>query len=222
MIPDWLQTANVGEGLAEWPVVAGRLGLALLGGLLTAGLYYLTLGRGRTDLRSLPTTLVLLCVLIAMVTVVIGNNIARAFGLVGALSIVRFRTVVEDTADTAFVIFSVAVGMAIGSGFWLLAMMAFPIVGLAAFIMLQLDRSRRWESMRTLIVKCAAGQNLEMQVAGWIEPFVTVTRLESAGTAGKGTALELVYRVRLRRADQLLPLIQTLSRQEGILAAEFK
>ena len=49
----------------------------------------------------------LLTILIAMVTMVIGNNMARAFGLVGALSIVRFRTVVEDTRDTAFVIFAV-------------------------------------------------------------------------------------------------------------------
>ena len=50
-----------------------------------------------------------------MVSMVIGNEIARAFSLVGALSIVRFRTVVEDTRDTAFVIFAVVVGMALGA-----------------------------------------------------------------------------------------------------------
>ena len=49
----------------------------------------------------------LLSILIAMVTQVIGDNIARAFSLVGALSIVRFRTVVRDTQDTAYVIFAV-------------------------------------------------------------------------------------------------------------------
>jgi hypothetical protein len=63
-----------------------------------------------------PGTLVLLCVLIAMVTQVIGDNVALAFSLVGALSVVRFRTAVRDTKDTAFVIFAVAVGMAIGAG----------------------------------------------------------------------------------------------------------
>ena len=50
-----------------------------------------------------------------MVTQVIGDNVARAFSLVGALSIVRFRTVVRDTQDTAYVIFAVAVGMAVGA-----------------------------------------------------------------------------------------------------------
>ena len=49
---------------------------------------------------------------IAMVTQVTGQNVALAFSLVGALSIVRFRTVVQDTNDTAFVIFAVAGGMA--------------------------------------------------------------------------------------------------------------
>src|SRR3712207_7596331 len=57
----------------------------------------------------------------AMVTQVIGDNIARAFSLVGALSIVRFRTVVRDTQDTAYVIFAVAVGMAVGAGHPMLA-----------------------------------------------------------------------------------------------------
>ena len=56
----------------------------------------------------------LLSALIAMVAQVVGNNAALAFSLVGALSIVRFRTVVRDTEDTAFVIFAVVVGMSVG------------------------------------------------------------------------------------------------------------
>src|SRR4051812_15950785 len=64
---------------------------------------------------TFPTTLILLSVLICMVTQVIGDNVARAFSLVGALSIVRFRTVVRDTQDTAYVIFAVVTGMAIGA-----------------------------------------------------------------------------------------------------------
>ena len=67
------------------------------------------------EAESFVVTLVLLTILIAMVTQVIGDNVARAFSLVGALSIVRFRTVVRDTQDTAYVIFAVAVGMAVGA-----------------------------------------------------------------------------------------------------------
>jgi len=81
---------------------------------------------------SFPPTLVLLCVLIAMVTQVVGDNVARAFSLVGALSIVRFRTVVRDTEDTAYVIFAVVVGMAVGAGAPWVAVIGLAVVAVAA------------------------------------------------------------------------------------------
>ena len=70
--------------------------------------------RGEAVQPTFLTTLVLLATVIAMATQVIGDNVARAFSLVGALSVVRFRTVVKDTQDTAFVIFAVVVGHGVG------------------------------------------------------------------------------------------------------------
>ena len=76
--------------------VLGRLvGAMLLGGVV-GWIYQRTRPASETS-SSLAMTLVLLSILIAMVTQVIGDNVARAFSLVGALSIVRFRTVVRDT-----------------------------------------------------------------------------------------------------------------------------
>src|SRR6187549_974627 len=105
---------------------------------------------------SFPATLVLLAVLIAMVTQVIGDNVARAFSLVGALSIVRFRTVVRDTQDTAFVIFSVAVGMAVGAGYPWLAVAGSAVVALAAFAMKTRDG--------VTVTSSASGEPFELQV----------------------------------------------------------
>ena len=65
---------------------------------------------------STPNLAVLKNPLVAVVMVVIGDSVARAFSLVGALSIIRFRTVVQDARDIAFVFFALAVGMAIGAG----------------------------------------------------------------------------------------------------------
>ena len=70
--------------------------------------------------------------LIAMVTQVIGDNVARAFSLVGALAIVRFRTVVRDTQDTAFVMLSVVVGMAVGARAPLVAVIGLALVAVVA------------------------------------------------------------------------------------------
>src|SRR3982751_4547644 len=84
--------------VTPWYVLA-RLVMALAMGAVIAWICDRT-DRGGDRGMSFPTTLVLLCALVAMVTQVIGDNVARAFSLVGALSIVRFRTVVRDTRDT--------------------------------------------------------------------------------------------------------------------------
>ena len=130
-MPDFL------NGVIEPPSVGGvqvliRLIIAmLLGGVVTRS----TGSPAPADeiAPSFTVTLVLLSILIAMVTQVIGDNVARAFSLVGALSIVRFRTVVRDTQDTAYVIFAVAVGMAVGAGHPVLAISGIGVVAVAAF-----------------------------------------------------------------------------------------
>src|SRR5437660_7013197 len=111
----WLeQTLTSGDHLSfGW--LTFRLLVSLLFGAVVAGIYVVTQRRSRSELVPFATTLVLLTVLITMVTLVIGNNVARAFSLAGALAIIRFRTIVEDTRDTAFVIFAVVVGMGVGA-----------------------------------------------------------------------------------------------------------
>ena len=66
---------------------------------------------------------------------VIGNNLARAFALVGALSIIRFRTVVKDTKDTAYIFWSLAVGMAAGTGSYFLAISGTTVMAMIALIL---------------------------------------------------------------------------------------
>ena len=111
-------------------VIAFRLVVAMVFGGVVAFVYRRT---RRVAAGSFTTTLLLLAILIAMVTQVIGDNVARAFSLVGALSIVRFRTVVRDTQDTAYVIAAVAVGMAVGAGHFWVAVAGIAVVTVAAF-----------------------------------------------------------------------------------------
>src|SRR5436190_5062072 len=117
----------------DWELVGQHLIVAFIGGLLVAGIYRGTRAPSHRN-PSFPATLVLLSILIAMVTQVIGDSVAKAFSLVGALSIVRFRTVVRDTQDTAFVIFAVVVGMAAGAGAYAIAAVGLAVGGLAAVI----------------------------------------------------------------------------------------
>ncbi len=88
---------------------------ALACGLLLSIVYRL-IYRGANYSVTYVNSLVLLALVASIIVIVIGNNVARAFGLVGALSIIRFRTVVRDTLDLVFIFISLAVGMACGVG----------------------------------------------------------------------------------------------------------
>lgn len=80
--------------------------------------------------KSFTDTLIILCMLISVVMVIIGDSIARAFSLVGALSIIRFRTAIQDPRDIGFVFYALAVGMAIGAGSPSVAILATFLIGL--------------------------------------------------------------------------------------------
>lgn len=97
-----------------------NLVLALICGL-AIGWVYRKSHRGLSYSQSFVATLVLMAVTVGAVMMVIGSNLARAFALVGALTIVRFRTVVKDTRDTAFIFFALTEGIACGTGNYLLA-----------------------------------------------------------------------------------------------------
>jgi hypothetical protein len=86
---EWLLT-NSPDWQISLATLSQRLLLAWLCGWIVAWVARRKLAAGATD--TLTLTLVLMCILIAMATQIIGDNIARAFSLVGALSIVRFRS----------------------------------------------------------------------------------------------------------------------------------
>lgn len=201
--------------------VAVRLVLALAYGLAVAIVYRVSHGREEGSSSTLFTTLVLLCVLISMVSMVIGSNVARAFSLVGALSIVRFRTVVDDTRDTAFVIFSVIVGMSVGSGLILIPLLAIPIVGAASVLLSRLPASNgegRMASCR-LVLRLALGHD-PASLSPIFEKHAQSIDLKGTATARQGVALDLTYHARLRRETTLLAFVTDLNRVEGVMSVE--
>ena len=196
-----------------------RLAVALVLGRLVAVVYNLT--RPPTERTpSFPATLVLLSVLIAMVTQVIGDNVARAFSLVGALSIVRFRTVVRDTQDTAFVIFAVVTGMAVGANNLPVAITGLIIVGAAAFWMNGGGQVAPDAATYELRVRAGLGRDLDSLIGPTLGGHASEHRLLSVATARQGMSLEASYRVRLRGEASADELVKALNRIEGVQSVE--
>ncbi len=109
--------------------VIKNLFVALVCGVMVAFFYRKTYN-GPGYLKSFVNSLLILSMITAIVIMVIGNNLARAFGLVGAMSIIRFRTAVKETQDIIFIFFSLAVGMAAGVGLHSVAIISTLVIGL--------------------------------------------------------------------------------------------
>ena len=97
-------------------------------GFVVSFLYRAT-HRGLSYSQSFTLTILFVTVIVAMVMMVIGGSLARAFALVGALSIIRFRTVIKDTKDTAYVFLALAIGMAAGTSNYFLAFVGTLLIG---------------------------------------------------------------------------------------------
>lgn len=110
----------IGIGLDLEGILIAML-FAFVLGQFTAWVYMLTHG-GLSYSRAFVQSIVLLTIIVAMSMMVIGNNIMVAFGLIGALAVIRFRNILKDTRDSSFIFFSLVCGMAVGIGDYLLAM----------------------------------------------------------------------------------------------------
>lgn len=215
-MPTWLQQSISNESHAPPLELLWRIGMAFAFGCIVALVYR---GTHRTEPISptFPRTLVLLSILIAMVTSVIGDNVARAFSLVGALSIVRFRTVVRDTQDTAFVIFAVVVGMAAGANHLWVAVIGIGIVTAAVLILRPRGNATIWtEEECDLTVRVNSGSKPEALVEPVFRNHVQQHQILGVATAKQGTALEVTYRILFRKGSAPLDLVTELNRVEGV------
>lgn len=91
--------------------------------------------RGVSYASTFAHTLILMGVVVATIMMIVGTNLARAFALVGALSVIRFRTAVKDPKDTGFMFFSMAVGMAVGTKFYSTALLMTLFTSLLMFVL---------------------------------------------------------------------------------------
>lgn len=118
--------------------VLQNLSVSVLCSLLIAVFYkYSYKGPGYS--ASFVHSLIALSMITAIVIMVIGNNLARAFGLVGAMSIIRFRTAVKDTIDIVFIFFALGIGMAAGVGLYSVAIGGTIFIGLVLLSLSKTD-----------------------------------------------------------------------------------
>jgi hypothetical protein len=220
---EFLQKAAAEGAPVEPAMLAVRLGAAFALGLLASGVYFVACRRGeRRAEPSFLATLILLSLLIALVTLVIGNNIARAFSLVGTLAIVRFRTVVEDTRDTAFVIYSVACGMCAGSGYFLGPLACAPLVLAATWLFAGRKTAAVGVPPGRLLLRLSSAMSDDAPLKDALAKHLPSHRLMGLATARGGSALDATYAVNVPPPEQVFVVVNALSSIEGVQEVEVK
>jgi len=213
-MPDWLTNAFTSDLELSTSQELLRLGAALGLGVAISMIYQWTKGRAGID-RSFLATLVLLTVLLSLTTLVIGNNVARAFSIVGVLSIVRFRTVVEDTRDTTFVVAAVALGMAAGAGYFVVPVLALPFIAVAARLFA--GRGSTDASTRVAyLLRVRANASSPEAIARLVEDAAPGAILADAETLRGGTVVERRYEVALAGDAAAEALLGRLGSHEAI------
>ncbi|MBI2804414.1 MAG: DUF4956 domain-containing protein [Planctomycetes bacterium] len=222
---DWLKATfpQVQDQTIAVDTLLQRLLAALVLGALVAIVYRFTERTRSAGTSSFIATLILLTVLLAMVAQVIGNSAALAFSLVGILSIVRFRTIVEDTRDTAFVIFAVVEGMAAGVGNLAVAVAGLFVVSLATVTL----RALHFYAETPLVewtLQLRVGTAVQ-DAAPWENLFAkscASASLVGTATARQGAALDLTYKLKLNAEVTPMQFLNALNRLEGIQNLELK
>ena len=138
-------------------IILHVLASAVLGLAIFVSYWYTHTGTAYS--RKFNVSLVTLTVLTGTVMTVIGNNIALSLGMVGALSIVRFRTAIKDSRDTTYIFWAIIVGICCGVGDYLVA----GIGSAAVFVLLLILGRVRNENRILLVIRGARGSAADME-----------------------------------------------------------
>lgn len=210
---NWLQFV-LGGGLSPMDLLASatHLVVASICGWMLATFYRKTY-RGPSYSTTFDRSLITLSIITAIVIMIVGNNLARAFGLVGAMSIVRFRTALKDPQDLVFVFSSLAVGLAAGVGLHLLAIVGTPFLGgvIAIMARTQYGVLGQREYVLQLNVIASPGANADAIYTPILTEFCESYRLLGARSSGSDSALSLTFLVQLASSRGVAELTRVLN-----------
>ena len=160
---------------------------------------------------SFGVTLVALTMITAVVILAVTSNVVLSLGMVGALSIVRFRTAIKEPLDIAFLFWAIAAGIVLASGLFPLAVIGSLAIGL--FLLVFVNRKSHWNPY-IVVIQCD-GHDSETKAVEYLKAQ-TVRCVVKSKTAQKGL-VELNTEIRLK--DDNTDFINTLADMEGVSSA---
>lgn len=176
------------EQIAATILVSGILGFLIF-------ISYMISHRGTIYSKKFNVSLVVLTVLTSMVMTVIGNNVALSLGMVGALSIVRFRTAIKDSRDTVYIFWTIIVGICCGVGDFIVAGIGSAFVFILFLILGAIKNNNR------MLVIIRGNRTKEAQIQAVMYKFFgakAVLRVKNSTTE----SIEFIYEITAKLLSQ--------------------
>lgn len=167
--------------------------------------------------QNFTLTMVLLPVIVAIIILLIGSNIARAFSLAGAFSIIRFRSAPGDPKDIAYVLFTMAAGLACGTGYFGYAVLFTIILCVMMFVLNRFKFGVSKKLQKTLKVTIPENLAYDEAFAEVFQQFNVQYDLKKIRTTELGSLYELVYLVTMNQVTNQKEFLDAIRCRNGNL-----
>ena len=177
---------------------------------------YVWTHHGTSYSRSFVHALVLLAMIVTLVMLAIGDSMARAFGLFGALALIRFRTPIKDSRDTVFLFLSVAVGITAGVQNAMLAVVGTGISLLVATYMFSVRFGERIDVDAVIRFTQSQDTDGDSHLRQVLRHYCKKSGLVSMRDGRNPTTLDIAYQVKLREPESHKALVADLHQVPGV------
>lgn len=167
--------------------------------------------------QSFVQTIIIMGVVVSVIMIVIGNNIAVAFGLVGAFSIIRFRSAISDPKDIAFIFFGMAAGITCGLGYYIIAILFTLTLVVIIFVLYATNFGQTASIKKRLTLTVPENLHDETVFNKILSEHLTVFSLQSIQTSNQGTMIQLEYVIQNKPGVDDKKLMDELRKANGNL-----
>jgi hypothetical protein len=192
------------------------IAVAILLGFTISGAYFIITPR-RDRSASFVLSLVILPTIVAVVIILIGGNLARAFSMAGIFTIVRFRSVPGDAKDISFVFLTMAAGLAVGLGYLTLSAVIIVVVGAVIVIVNKSGFGIGKQQEKRLRITIPEDMNYQGVFDEIFTKYTTQVQLQRVKTSNMGTLFELSYDIVLKSEQNEKEMIDALRCRNGNL-----
>jgi uncharacterized membrane protein YhiD involved in acid resistance len=214
MFESLVELPQITAPLTAMPIIFNMI-LAFVLSMIVALVYRHT-HKGLSYSQSFTFTLVLIGMLIAVIMMVIGNSLARAFGAFGAFSLIRFRTAIKDTKDVAFILLVVAIGLSVGTNNYLIAVLVTLFSSIAIYVMSRVNFGaiRKYDYLLNFTADLHSFSNDKMREI--FDSYLKYDNLLNVSSRDGGKTLDYSFNIKFIKEGALSVFIERLSKMPGV------